>query len=343
MRCQTFKSDKIAKKTINGMRRLKGGKVNEKRDTLAVNRDILGYGARLVSIERGKKKWVGRPRKKSLTFVIRNDKLDLEKRNSFVNGLARISKDSSSSSKVDNRNRLFLNSKKVKGECSISRLKSFTLDRADVDQSSGLELVKRGLPVVEVSPLIKNHNHKATDQVSPYGSSFKSQAVGGIVNIDEERSSSDSLVTKYEMVKVTVTAEKTFVSISEDLVVGITSGGEGCEEESRLMERLASKDEVVERVLPDNEAMNIGSISKKKGRFGSGSTSKHIMKTRNSKVWDSGDFQRLSGIQEEEVAKTLAIGRALVFDSDEEDPDLLEAIARREEEDESRYNLIKDH
>ncbi|KAK4844095.1 hypothetical protein QYF36_016425 [Acer negundo] len=248
MRCQTFKSDKIAKKTINGMRRLKGGKVNEKRDTLAVNRDILGYGARLVSIER-----------------------------------------------------------------------------------------------VEVSPLIKNHNHKATDQVSPYGSSFKSQAVGGIVNIDEERSSSDSLVTKYEMVKVTVTAEKTFVSISEDLVVGITSGGEGCEEESRLMERLASKDEVVERVLPDNEAMNIGSISKKKGRFGSGSTSKHIMKTRNSKVWDSGDFQRLSGIQEEEVAKTLAIGRALVFDSDEEDPDLLEAIARREEEDESRYNLIKDH
>ena len=132
MRCQTFKSDKIAKKAINGMRRLKGGKVGEKRDTFAVN------------LERGKKKWVGRPRKKPLTFVIRNGKLDLEKRNYFVKGFARISEDSSSSSEVETRNRLFLNSEKVRGESSIRRLQSFTSDGADVDQFSGSELVKRG-------------------------------------------------------------------------------------------------------------------------------------------------------------------------------------------------------
>ncbi|KAI9184821.1 hypothetical protein LWI28_001400 [Acer negundo] len=238
MRCQTFKFDKIAKKAINGMNRLKVGKVGEKRDTLVVNRDILGYRARLVSIERGKKKWVGRPRKKPLTFVIRNGKLDSEKRNNFVKDLARFSEDSSFSSEVKTINRLFLNSEKVRGECSIKRLQSFAFDGANVDQSSGPELVKRG---------------------SLIGGPSKPNGVASIPINQGPR-----ICVDLGSIEATKALEK-----------------------GMPLERLAVE---VAVAIPVKAAVSFGSISSKKERMGSGSTSKHMMKTRNSKVWDSWDF-----------------------------------------------------
>ncbi|KAK3219223.1 hypothetical protein Dsin_013193 [Dipteronia sinensis] len=73
-----------------------------------------------------------------------------------------------------------------------------------------------------------------------------------------------------------------------------------------------------------------------------GFCTKHNMKTRNSKIQNSGEVQRLSGIFEEEVTKILETEAALGFDFNGVEKELVEAITiREEEEDDIRYNEMK--
>ncbi|KAK1586346.1 hypothetical protein Q3G72_001646 [Acer saccharum] len=92
-------------------------------------------------------------------------------------------------------------------------------------------------------------------------------------------------------------------------------------------------------------------VSSKRGRSNSNTFSKHRMKTRSSKLQCSVSNQTVKprqrtgelGDVEDEVTKTLETGTTLGFDFIDVEEEVMEAIARREEEDAANFEALNGH
>ncbi|KAK4856932.1 hypothetical protein QYF36_022766 [Acer negundo] len=158
-------------------------------------------------------------------------------------------------------------------------------------------------------------NNRAVEINSGEASSIGREVQSGSV------CSIDSAGKKDQMGNASITAEKGASTVISQVQVGL--GVTGCHEQ----------------------------VSSKRGRSNSNTFSKHRMKTRSSKIQCSDSNQSVKprqstgelGEVEDKVTKTLEIGTAVGFDFIGIEEEVMEAIARREEEDAANFEALNGH
>ncbi|KAK0601404.1 hypothetical protein LWI29_023936 [Acer saccharum] len=343
--CQDGKAAKKVKIGLTGQRKLLVG--NRYRGS-------SDKGARMLRVkgisDKGKKKWVGKSKKKHMAVGFQNGNLNLEKRQGIVRGSINFSEDSATSSEEGTRESLFLDSLKVRGECS---------KRKGDGGGSGLDSLEgRSLPGgppkpkrvstinTPSSPVVYKNMYGGVELcvdlglVEEEGEAFSSSVdsvVRATVLVEEERAREDELFQYSEVIEVEATKNKVRVhnqevNCRENYVEQCDRGSDDnssstakevmvlatvAVEEERAIE-VEHADAVVKKRYTD-------SLVKKKGILSSGSSNSHRMRTRNSSA------------AEEEATKVMEVGNALGFDFRGIEKEMVDVIVRREAEDSARF------
>ncbi|KAK4852260.1 hypothetical protein QYF36_022459 [Acer negundo] len=161
--------------------------------------------------------------------------------------------------------------------------------------------------------------------------------------VESEVISSDNTVYKEGMVKAIIEVEKNLASVvsaadsEEELVRTILAVEDlvGVAGDSRKSASADSGKPVGSKKL-DGSSNDLRQSNRRKPK----APNSHGMRTRNSSSRISGQCLVNSGTVEEEVDKVVAIGTAIGFKFSDAEEEVRVAIARREEEDNARYNAI---
>ncbi|KAK3231506.1 hypothetical protein Dsin_003387 [Dipteronia sinensis] len=179
-----------------------------------------------------------------------------------------------------------------------------------------------------------------------------------VVDMEEEVLSSDSVGTKEEMVRATVTAEKKHAMGFAEAVDGCLLSDSVGTKEDLVRATVAAERDVAERrdwslwmrrlSVWGVERAGLIQKARKKGIAESCSSSIYIILTRKSKarfpnselVSIDVERQSMSDMLEVEVAKILETDNVLGFDFMGVEKEVVEALARRETEDEENFKVL---
>ncbi|KAK0602076.1 hypothetical protein LWI29_030119 [Acer saccharum] len=319
-------------KGLSGLKKVKIGKAGRKGANQTVNRADSEGGARVVVekgvIEKGKSKWVSKPRKKPMSFEIQNGKLNLEKKKSSIKGYASSSEVSSSLEEVAGY-RPFLNSQKLRGETSRKCVSCVGVDHDDrllgdgpeADIRSNRRLSPRKFPLICLEKAQLGIKPRSVRICFSCGISTKEEIVKASIAVENEVSgkSSNCIMENNLGVINSTEAQSCYEGMdSEEVFFQASIAIENLFSSARIVldrsyssvelvseiDRLVSEEELIQDTVVVESARR---GSRKKGRLSSCHSNKHSMKTRNFKAQNSVNL-------EEEVAKTMETSEAIGFD-----------------------------
>ncbi|KAK0595540.1 hypothetical protein LWI29_007665 [Acer saccharum] len=297
--------------------------------------------------DKGKKKWCKKILVRPKFSMIQNGKLVLDKRKvSDLAGVVRTA-ETSSSSEEEHGGKVFLESARERGECSKK------MGQIGEDVSAGPKLLSKPKKVFfrlssEGPSSVKAiHDNERVDLCVDLGQVAvrpmdERIAVGMVSGKEaaavEDGSSSDSLATKEELVQATIEVESQF-QCGRDGEPGESEEGEDVSSDNQLLkdemirENIeAEKESAVVSTVADSEEEMVRSKmqgNRLRSRNQSRSASIHGMKTRHS--------NNLQNRAMAEAVRVMEIGSVLGFDFSCGEEEVFKEIARREEEDNERY------